>query len=456
MRVFLQEEGFIVRTVGNGSEGIALIRQNISSFSLAIIDYHLTEESGADVIEKIISINPKFKIIGFSGDKAQKVSLDSYKSGAINFIEKGTSQVIMLAMIHRLCKEYEIENKVIAVPTPSENQLLIEQAGMIGRSSALAEVARTMLKAAATNSSVLIRGEPGTGKELVAKGIHQHSKRSGHNFIAINSGAISESLTESELFGHDKGAFTGASQNKVGKFQAANKGTIFFDEIGEMTFDLQKVLLRAIQERKITPVGSNLETPVDVRIIAATNAPLEQMIASRAFRQDLFDRLNVIPICVPPLKDRLEDIPLLVTHFMKKINQHSSVHKEILEIVVDKIQKSPPSGNIRGLQNLIERLHTLCEGQKIDLKTWEFVQNHQKSNLDKVIGDQGTAAYTKHIEQIRRESQEQEKQSILRALRDKNSLKSAADFLDVTREYLRSRMRALKIDYTTESRDEIR
>ena len=180
-----------------------------------------------------------------------------------------------------------------------------------------------------------------------------------------------------------------------------------FDEIGEMTFDLQKVLLRAIQERKITPVGSNLETSVDVRIIAATNAPLEQMIASRTFRQDLFDRLNVIPIFVPPLKDRLEDIPLLVAHFMKKINQQSGGNKEILEIVVDKIQKNPPSGNIRGLQNLIERLHTLCEGQKIDLKTWEFALNHQRSNLDKAYHEQENISFTKHIEQIRRESQEQ-------------------------------------------------
>ncbi len=456
MRTFLQEEGFIVRTVSTGAEGIALIRQNISSFSLAIIDYHLDDESGADVIEKIISINPKFRIIGFSGDKDQKISLDSYKSGALNFIEKGTSQVILLAMIHRLCKEYEIENKIASLSTPSENQLLIEKAGMIGRSNALAEVARTMLKAAAANSSVLIRGEPGTGKELVAKGIHNNSKRSAHNFIAINSGAISESLTESELFGHEKGAFTGASQNKVGKFQAANKGTIFFDEIGEMTYELQKVLLRAIQERKITPVGSNLEIPVDVRIIAATNAPLEQMISEKVFRADLFDRLNVIPIFVPPLKDRLEDIPLLVTHFMEKINWQSGVTKNILEIVVDKIQKNPPAGNIRGLQNLIERLHTLCEGNLIDLKTWEFTLAHQRSYTSPALELHTTKINIKHIEDIRRESQEQEKQSILRALHDKKSLKSAADFLDVTREYLRSRMRALKIENLNESREETR
>ncbi len=359
-------------------------------------------------------------------------------------------------MIHRLCKEYELENKTATRPSASENQLLIEKAGMIGRSDALTEVARTMLKAAATNSSVLIRGEPGTGKELVAKGIHNSSKRSTHNFIAINSGAISESLTESELFGHEKGAFTGANQNKVGKFQAANKGTIFFDEIGEMTYELQKVLLRAIQERKITPVGSNIESPVDVRIIAATNAPLEQMMSDKTFRPDLYDRLNVIPIFVPPLKDRLEDIPLLVAHFIGKINKHSGVQKDILEIVVDKIQKNPPSGNIRGLQNLIERLHTLCEGNLIDLKTWELTQTYQRSNINLTPKDQESSINSKHIEQIRRESQEQEKQSIIRALQDKKTLKYAADYLDVTREYLRSRMRALKIDYLNESREETR
>lgn len=450
MRSFLQDEGFFVRTVSTGEEGIALIRQNITSFSLAIIDYHLKEESGTEVIKNIMTINPKFKVIGFSGDKAQKVSLDSYKSGAINFIEKGTSQVILLAMIHRLCKEYELENKVITKSATSDNQLLIEKAGMIGRSNALAEIAKTMLKASAANSSILIRGEPGTGKELVAKGIHNNSKRSNYNFIAINSGAISQNLTESELFGHDKGAFTGASQNKIGKFQAANKGTIFFDEIGEMSFDLQKILLRAIQERKITPVGSNLEIPVDVRIIAATNAPLEKMIIDKSFRQDLFDRLNVIPIFVPPLRDRLEDIPLLVEHFMKKINLQSGVNKEILEIVVNKIQKNPPSGNIRGLQNLVERLHTLSEGPKIDLKTLELGQDYQRSSSE-LISDIKIAQCWKHIEQIRLESQKQEKESILYALQNKKTLKSAAEFLDVTREYLRSRMRALKIEFNNET-----
>lgn len=448
MRAFLQDEGFQVRTFASGDEAIALIRQNIVQFTLAMVDFHLQGECGTEVIKQIMAINPKFKIIGFSGDKADNVSLESYQSGAINFVEKGSSQIILLAMIHRLCKEYELENKTAQVSSTSENQSIIEKLGMIGCSQALADVARIMLKAAGTNSNVLIRGEPGTGKELIAKGIHSHSKRSSHNFIAINSGAISESLSESELFGHEKGAFTGANQRKVGKFQAADKGTIFFDEIGEMNYEMQKVLLRALQERKITPVGANLETPVDVRVIAATNAPLEEMSGNKSFRQDLFDRLNVIQIFAPPLRDRAEDIPLLVAHFLRKLNSGTGTEKEMLAVVVDKIQENPPAGNVRGLQNLVERLHTLSEGHKIDLKALAQCMNHDAGFQQRTPQ---VTLLRKNIEQIRLESLEQEKKSIVYALESKDTLTAAADFLDVTREYLRSRIRSLKIEMTKEN-----
>lgn len=441
MKSFLQEEGFLVKTVSGDDEGIAYIKQNIIPFSLAIVDYHLHEESGKDVIKKIMTIDPKFKIIGFSGDKSNHVCLDSYSSGAINFIEKGTQDLILLAMIHRLCREHEIENKPASLSSFSENQELIAKVGMIGRSNALAEVAKIILKAAATNTTILIRGEPGTGKELIAQGIHKSSKRASKNFIPINSGAISGSLVESELFGYEKGAFTGAQNRKIGKFQAAQGGTIFFDEIGEMSFELQKVLLRVIQERKLTPVGSNEETAIDVRIISATNAALEPMIQQGKFRQDLFDRLNVIPIFAPPLRDRIEDIPLLVTHFMNKINQGTGVEKQILEIVVDKIQENPPSGNIRGLENMIERLHTLAEESKIDLKTLSLFDN---KDLSKNVS---TGNFRKNIELIRYKSEEDEKDAIIYALQEKKNITRAATFLEVTREYLRSRIRALKINY---------
>lgn len=443
MKSFLQDEGFLVKTVATGEEGIALIKQNIIPFSLAIIDYHLQNESGKDVIKKIMSINPKFKIIGFSGDKANHVCLDSYFSGAINYIEKGTQDIILIAMIHRLCREYEIENKPASVDSFSENQNLIASVGMIGRSHALAEIARVILKAAKTNATILIRGEAGTGKELIAQAIHKSSKRSSRNFIAVNTGAITGSLIESELFGYEKGAFTGAQNRRLGKFQAAHGGTIFFDEIGEMSYDLQKVLLRVIQERKLTLVGSNDETPIDIRIIAATNAPLEAMIDSGKFRQDLFDRLNVIPVYAPPLRERIEDIPLLIKHFMNKMNAASGIEKEILEVVVHKIQENPPIGNIRGLENMIERLHTLAEGDKINLKTLEMFDNKKiVSNEQK----KSASNFTKNIEMIRHESEEDEKKVILYALQEKKNITKAANYLEVTREYLRSRIRSLKIN----------
>jgi len=444
MRAFLQDEGFIVRTAATGDEGFALLRQNIAPFSLAMVDYHLGEETSQDVIKKMLTIDPKFKVIGFSGDKAKQVGLDSYNSGAINFVEKGTDESILLAMIHRLCREYEIENKTAQAPGPSENAKIIALAGLVGQSKALADSAKMILKAAQSNSNVLIRGEPGTGKELFAQAIHKNSPRASQKFIPFNFAAITESLAESELFGHEKGAFTGASQAKAGLFLTANRGTLFLDEIGDMKLILQKTILRVLQERKLTPVGSVVEIPIDVRIVAATNRNLEDMVTSGEYRQDLFDRLNVIPIIAPPLRDRIEDIPLLVNHFIAKLNKVHGVEKEILQVVVEQLQENPPNGNVRGLQNYIERLYILSENDKIGLSALKFASQNSTAIGSKTI--------TRHnyLELIRLQSQEQERELILRAIGIKKTKSAAADFLDVTREYLRSRIRALKIEDKTQ------
>lgn len=441
MRLFLQDEGFIVRTAPTGDEGLALLRQNIAPFSMAMVDYHLGNETSQDVIKKMLSVDPKFKIIGFSGDKSKHVGLDSYNSGAINYIEKGSDQNILLAMIHRLCREYEIENKSAKVAaTTSEYAAIISQAGLVGQSKALGEVAILLLKAAKSNANILIRGEPGTGKELFAQAIHKNSSRLHQKFVPYNFAAISESLAESELFGHEKGSFTGASQAKVGLFQAANHGTLFLDEIGDMKMDLQKTILRVLQERKITPVGAISETPIDVRIVAATNRNLEEMVASGQYRQDLFDRLNVFPIFAPPLRDRIEDIPLLVEHFLSKLNKIHGATKEVLTVVMEQIQENPPTGNVRGLQNLVERLFIMSESDKINLIDFKKSSAVTKENT------QGASPAHHHIELFRLEAENQERDAITNALRlKKGSVSAAADFLDVSRENLRSRMRALKI-----------
>lgn len=273
MTAFLKDEGFFVKAVSNGPEGIALIRQNTIPISLALVDYHMPTMSGTEVIKEIRKLNKELTILAFSGDDSIETHNDSLDSGAIFFVAKDTADAKLLGIIHRVCREVERKTKPLVITSKNENYNFLESLGIIGISDKMAEVGKQLVKYASTNETVLIRGENGTGKELIAKAIHQNSNRRLQKFIPINAGAIPENLIESELFGHEKGSFTGATHDKVGKFQAANGGTIFLDEIGDMPFHLQVKLLRVLQERTVTPVGSNISKKIDVRIIAATNAP---------------------------------------------------------------------------------------------------------------------------------------------------------------------------------------
>ncbi len=313
MSGFLSDEGFYVKAVSSGAEGVALIRQQTIPFSLGFIDFHMPDMNGVEVIKQIRNYNSELSLLAFSGDDSIQVHNDTLDSGAIFFVPKETADEKLLGIVHRICKEVERKTKPLILSDESENCKLIQRVGMAGGSKQLAEVAKCILKIGPRAESVLIRGENGTGKEMIARAIHDHSPRRLQPFIAINCGAISENLIESELFGHEKGAFTGANEFKAGKFQAAHGGTIFLDEIGDMSLNLQVKLLRVIQEREITPVGSNNTKKIDVRIITATNAPLEDFIEQKLFREDLFYRINVLPITIPPLRERPEDIPYLGT-----------------------------------------------------------------------------------------------------------------------------------------------
>lgn len=368
MTAFLTDEGFFVKAVQSGLEGIALIRQKTIPFSLALVDYHMPEMNGTEVIKEIRKSNKELAILAFSGDDSIKVHNESLDSGAIFFVSKETADAKLLGIIHRVCKEVERKSKPLVISNPSDNFKILSEFGIIGASVSMAEVARLIKKYASSEETVLIRGENGTGKELIAKAIHQSSARRLQKFIAINAGAIPESLIESELFGHEKGSFTGATHDKVGKFQAANGGTIFLDEIGDMPLQLQVKILRVIQEREVTPVGSNISKKIDVRILAATNAPLEEMIHQKRFREDLFYRLNVLPITVPPLRERLEDIPYLVNYFMNEANERNKTNFKILESSIEYLTHLRWSGNVRELQSEIYRLASSSEGPFLNLK----------------------------------------------------------------------------------------
>jgi two-component system nitrogen regulation response regulator NtrX len=380
---FLNDEGFYIKAVQSGSEGAALIRQKTIPFSLALIDYHMPHMSGVETIKEIRRHNKEIVILAFSGDDSIEAHNESLDSGAIFFVSKDTADAKLLGIIHRVCREVERKIKPLVVSTKSENFRFLETLGIVGVSDKMFDVGKLIIKYAATDETVLIRGENGTGKELIAKAIHQNSQRKTQKFIAINAGAIPENLVESELFGHEKGAFTGATHDKIGKFQAAQGGTIFLDEIGDMPFHLQVKLLRVIQERVITPVGSNATKKIDVRIIAATNAPLEDLIKEKQFREDLYYRLNVLPLNVPSLRERPEDIPYLVNLFLDEANKRNGTHFQILESAMENLSKLHWAGNVRELQSEISRLASLSDGPYLNIELLSSESNRKNRDLKK-------------------------------------------------------------------------
>ncbi|MBL7545525.1 MAG: sigma-54-dependent Fis family transcriptional regulator [Bdellovibrionaceae bacterium] len=430
MAAFLEDEGFLVRPVASGDEGIALIRQKLISFSLALVDYHMPEIQGPETIRKLKELEPSLTVLALSGDDSIDAHNNSLNSGAVFFVEKDIGEAKFLGILHRACREVERRVKPVLVSTHSENQKLILSVGMIGVSESMAEVARLIQKFGPANDSVLIRGENGTGKEKVARAIHDHSARSKMPFIAVNCAAIPENLIESELFGHEKGAFTGAARSRKGHFEAASGGTIFLDEIGEMPKHLQATLLRVLQEKTITPVGSNETKKIDFRLISATNAPLEKLIVEKSFREDLFFRLNVLPIHIKPLRDRPEDIPALAQAFLERANAESGQNKILLESTAEELKKLSWPGNVRELEHCIRFLVNLSSEKHLDadlLKTRRDSLNTKIKPVD--------------LETLKITQMNSEKSIVVKALEKSGSISGAARELGISRSTVRDKMK---------------
>jgi DNA-binding NtrC family response regulator len=323
--------------------------------------------NGLELVRQIHEIAPDLPCIVVTGYGSPESSVEALKAGAYWYLEKPFDQG-HLDVVRRL-----VEQAIEHGRLKSENRLLQGQLrskyrfeNIIGTSSALRAVLETVSKVAVTDSTVLITGESGTGKELVARAIHFNSKRADKMFVTVNCGAIPEELLESELFGHVRGAFTNAVANREGRFTVAHEGTIFLDEIGDMSATLQVKLLRVLQDRTFEPVGSSKTRSVDVRVIAATNQNLEEAIAKRLFREDLYYRLNVIPIVVPPLRERRDDIPLLAQHFLNIANEgRGGQEMEFSDEVIERLTGFDWPGNVRELENLVERMVTLGSGPGI-------------------------------------------------------------------------------------------
>jgi DNA-binding NtrC family response regulator len=355
------EDEYDVVCVDEGQKAIQALQK--VEFDLVLLDLSMPKMGGIDTLEKIKKIDSSIDVIIVSAIDRASEAADSIQKGAYDYITKPFDPDTILTRVERALQKYLLEQEVSYLRSEMADRT--EHTKIISRAQCMNEVFRTIKKVAATASSVLITGESGTGKELIARSIHASSKRTQKPFVAINCASIPSELIESELFGHEKGAFTGAYTRTPGKFEFANGGTLFLDEISSLRMEFQAQLLRILQEREFTRVGGHRTIKVDVRIIASTNMPLDEMVRKRIFREDLYFRLNVIPINLPPLRQREGDVPLLAQFFLDRFNRqlHKSVGSFTPEAMAV-LESYPWPGNIRELENLIERMVVLASDNK--------------------------------------------------------------------------------------------
>jgi len=357
LKEVLEYEKHTVDLAIEGMEALELFRNN--QYDIVLCDIKMPKMDGIEVLEKIFEISTEVPVIMISGHGNIDTAVEAIKKGAYDFLEKPLDLNRLLITIRNA-----MDKSTLITETRVLKRKVTKTHEMIGDSKAINKVKEMIERVAPTDAKVLITGDNGTGKELVARWLHEKSKRAEMPFIEVNCAAIPSELIESELFGHEKGSFTSAIKQRKGKFEQAHGGTLFLDEIGDMSLSAQSKVLRALQENKITRVGSDKDINVDVRIIAATNKNIQEEIRENHFREDLYHRISVILIDVPPLNDRKEDIPLLAEHFNELICEEYGMSRKIItDDAIKELQKINWSGNIREFRNVLERLIILCEKQ---------------------------------------------------------------------------------------------
>ena len=435
----LQREGYQVEIAADGEEGLARLERQ--PFDFVLCDIKMPKMDGMEFLRHCRRTTVGSTIIMMSAYGTIDLAVQAMQLGAYDFITKPFKSDEVLLSIRKAEERDQLkrENRVL-----KEQLRRIEERHrfglMVAKSIAMQAVFALAAKAAQYNTTVLITGESGTGKELVARAIHQAGPRRQYPLVAVNCGSIPENLLESELFGHMKGAFTGADNAKKGLFEEAHKGTIFLDEIGELPLNLQVKLLRVLQENEIRPVGSAQHRKIDVRVIAATSRNLQQMVTEGEFREDLFYRLNVLPVEVPPLRERSEDIPLLCQHFIQQLNE--TLHRRVKEIapaaMVSLLQHSWP-GNVRELENAIERAMVLSEGDILDEDSFSYAS----------LGIMGSSPSSFNFEghSLKIAQKNLEKEMIVKALKATDGNRTqAAKLLEISHPSLLSKIKIYQID----------
>jgi DNA-binding NtrC family response regulator len=436
LREILEFEGYIVLEAENGETALKIIKSE--RVDLVMLDIKMKGMDGLEVLSEIKKREKGLPVIMISGHGTIKIAVEATKNGAYDFLEKPPDLNRLLISIRNALKNSELqrENKQIR----EELHGVVE---IIGESPAMKSVKKMIEKVAPTDSRVLITGENGTGKELVAMSLHNNSKRAAKKFVDVNCAAIPSELLESELFGHEKGAFTDANQRRIGKFEQASEGTLFLDEIGDMSADAQAKVLRALQENEIVRVGGNERITVHPRIIAATNKDLTAEIEAGRFREDLFHRLNVIPIHLPPLRERKEDIPHLVNWFWQSLSETEIVFsgKSFSDDAIGALKDLTWPGNIRELENAVERLMLLSSGSEItksDVEQFVTGKRASKEQLTDIID---------RTESFHVYKEEAEKLFIKKKL-DKYdwNISATADAIDIQRSHMYNKLKKYDIE----------
>ncbi|WP_026581441.1 sigma-54-dependent transcriptional regulator [Bacillus sp. J33] len=452
-------KGYHVKVVNSGKD-FSAIDFTLQNFHAAMIDLKLPDANGLSLLQHLKKVQPKCKAIIMTGYSTIKTAVDAIKLGASDYIEKPFDNIDLL--------EKQVDNLLVSNVTSTDEHIkgLASEVGLIvGQNETMNQLIQTAYKVAGKNVNILIEGETGTGKEVLSRFIHQASQRSHESFIGVNCGAISESLLESELFGHEKGAFTGATQQRKGLFEIASRGTLFLDEIAEASPSIQVKLLRVLETREFMRVGSESILRTNTRLVAATNENLQEAVQQKKFREDLFYRLNVVQLKIPPLRERKEDIPLLIDHCLQR---YSNIDITFSENAIEVLQNYDWAGNVRELSNFITRIVTLTDtnhaiitandlplsnnaaGSSIPVKTTKQIntekqKSHLESYLQKWINETLTVFEQKEgisleeiLAQVKQLESQVGKAFILRALKDTHgNRKEAAKRLQITMRKLR-------------------
>ena len=382
LKMILEYEGYSFLEAADGEEALDRLEESVG-VDLVLLDVKLPGKDGLEVLEELKKKPYSPEVIMVSGHGTIKTAVDATKLGAFDFLEKPLHRERVLLCIRNALNQNKLLRECQDLRTKAEKRY-----ELVGNHPSMKNLWKEILKTAPTNATVLVYGESGTGKELIARAIHQHSLRAKERFVQVNCAAIPEELIESELFGHVKGAFTGATEKKAGKFEQADGGTIFLDEIGDMSLKTQSKVLRVLEEGEIQKVGSSKINKVDVRVIAATNKDLKKEKKEGRFREDLFFRLNVIPLYSPPLREKKEDIPLLVEYFSKIYSEENNFkQKEFSKEAIEAIQKYLWKGNVRELKNVVERLLIMTDADIIEMKDLpEQIRREVQTSLPDVKG----------------------------------------------------------------------